>query len=594
VSPASALTFTNRTTADGLGSNYVLAVYVTDDTVYAGTLTGGLSISTDGGATFTNRTVANSRLGSNFVHAIYVADDTVYAGTNEGLSISTDGGATFTNRTTADGLADNRVYSVFATDDTVYAATFDGLSISTNGGTSFTTPLTGTRVWSVYAVDDTVYAGTEGQGLKISSDGGATFTTRTTADGLGANDPRGVYATGGTLYAATMYTFFGPPATGGLSMSTDGGATFTNDDTTSGLGSDQLYGVYATGGTIYAATRGGLSISSDGGATYTNYSTSNSAIGSNEVTGVFAKSGIVYAATDSGLSISGSTAPALSATPTTTTVMAGATTTVAISSTALPIPDDTVISAVSAAPGVATVTSSVNASGGTAAFTVNGVSAGTSNVTFSATGYASVVVPVTVTAPGPGPGPGPVPVFPPSPPLAVTGVAGDGSVEFSWTAPASNGSFPVTRYQAMVEPGGQSCLASAPELTCTITGLTNSTSYTATVRALNGAGWGAWSAPSAEVTPASPSILITGTRTEVRGKPGVVVNGTTSGFGAGAILRPWIRFPGQTSYTQGTASILVDVQGGVTWERRTGKAIYISIRSEDGTVESNRLILRVT
>jgi len=59
-----------------------------------------------------------------------------------------------------------------------------------------------------------------------------------------------------------------------------------------------------------------------------------------------------------------------------------------------------------------------------------------------------------------------------------------------------------------------------------------------------------------------------------------------------AILRPWIRFPGQTSYTQGTASILVDIQGGFTWERRTGKTIYISVRSEDNAVVSNRLILR--
>ena len=51
---------------------------------------------------------------------------------------------------------------------------------------------------------------------------------------------------------------------------------------------------------------------------------------------------------------------------------------------------------------------------------------------------------------------------------------------------------------------------------------------------------------------------------------------------------------GQTSCTQGTASILVDIQGSFTWERRTGKTIYISIRREEGTVASNRLILRVT
>ena len=80
----------------------------------------------------------------------------------------------------------------------------------------------------------------------------------------------------------------------------------------------------------------------------------------------------------------------------------------------------------------------------------------------------------------------------------------------------------------------------------------------------------------------------------MRGKPGIAVTGTTTGFGMGAILRPWIRFPGQTSSTQGTASILVDVQGGFSWERRTGKTIYITIRSQDGTVKSNRLILRTT
>lgn len=73
----------------------------------------------------------------------------------------------------------------------------------------------------------------------------------------------------------------------------------------------------------------------------------------------------------------------------------------------------------------------------------------------------------------------------------------------------------------------------------------------------------------------------------MRGKPGVIVTGTTTGFGMGAILRLWVRFPGQTSYTHGTASILVDVQGGFTWQRRTGKTIYIFIRSQDNTVVSN-------
>ena len=193
--------------------------------------------------------------------------------------------------------------------------------------------------------------------------------------------------------------------------------------------------------------------------------------------------------------------------------------------------------------------------------------------------------------------PPPPPVLPPSAPRDVVGVPGNREAGLSWTAPTSSGSFPISTYQAVVSPGGQSCLVAAPAVTCTISGLTNGTAYTATVRALNGAGWGPYSTASAAFTPlpsVSPSITITGTRAEVRGKPGIAVTGTTTGFGMGAILRPWIRFPGQTSYTQGTASILVDVQADFTWQRRTGKTIYISIRSEDNTVESNRLILRTT
>jgi hypothetical protein len=400
----------------------------------------------------------------------------------------------------------------------------------------------------------------------------------------------GVFAMGSTVYAATNG--------GGLSISTDGGATFTNRTSGpspgNGLGSNVVTGVYAVGSTVYAATSDGVSISTDGGATFTN---STSGLGSNIVIGVFAVGSTVYAATSNGLAISGPSLPALTASPASASVVSGATGTVAISSAARPLLDDTLVTAVSADTGVATVTSTVSSSGGSASFTVTGVSAGTSNVTFSATGYANVVVPVTVTTPTPGPGPAPAPVFPPSAPASVSGVAGDGSAVVSWTAPATSGSFPISSYQAVVSPGGQSCLVSVPALTCTVTGLTNGTAYTATVRALNGAGWGPYSAASAAFTPqpsVTPSITITGTRGEVRGKPGVVVTGTTTGFEMGAILRPWIRFPGQTSYTQGTASILVDVQGGFTWERRTGKTIYISIRSQDGTVVSNRLILRTT
>jgi hypothetical protein len=84
--------------------------------------------------------------------------------------------------------------------------------------------------------------------LSISTDGGANFVTRTTVDGLGSNVVYGVYESGGTIYAATS---------GGLSISTDGGATFTNYTTADDLANNRVYSVFASGGAVYAGTNGG-------------------------------------------------------------------------------------------------------------------------------------------------------------------------------------------------------------------------------------------------------------------------------------------------------------------------------------------------
>jgi len=308
---ASSLTFTNRTTTSGLGSNVVYGVYAVGSTVYAAT-DGGLSISTNGGTSFTNYTIANG-LGNNTVNGVYAVGSTVYAATSAGLSISTDGGANFTNYTTANGLGNNTVHGVYAVGSTVYAATSAGLSISTDGGANFTnyTVEGSASVFGVFATatggDTTVYAATAGRGLSITTNGGATFTRRTALQGLGSDFVNGVYAVGSTVYAATQRN---GPDPGGLSISTNGGTSFTNYTIANGLGNNTVNGVYAVGSTVYAATGtfgdatvGGLSISTDGGTSFTNYTTANG-LGNNTVYGVYAVGPTVYAATAGGLSMS--------------------------------------------------------------------------------------------------------------------------------------------------------------------------------------------------------------------------------------------------------------------------------------------------
>jgi len=260
VSATGALTTTSPTTVTGLtgGTEYSFFVEGTGadnvprqsdivtatptpcpDTVYAAT-EGGLGISTDGGTSFTNRTTADG-LGSNNVRGVFVVGSNVYAATNSGLSVSTDGGTTFTNRTTADGLGGNFVRVVFVVGSNVYAASSGGLSISTDGGVTFTNRTTadglGTiNVRGVFVAGSNVYAATQG-GLSISTDGGTTFTNRTTADGLGGDNVQGVFVLGLNVYAATQ---------GGLSISTNGGTSFDNrTDVNSGLASNLVIGLTA-------------------------------------------------------------------------------------------------------------------------------------------------------------------------------------------------------------------------------------------------------------------------------------------------------------------------------------------------------------
>jgi hypothetical protein len=52
-----------------------------------------------------------------------------------------------------------------------------------------------------------------------------------------------------------------------------------------------------------------------------------------------------------------------------------------------------------------------------------------------------------------------------------------------------------------------------------------------------------------------------------------------------------VRFPGQTTYTQGSALILVDEDGAFTWQRKTGKKTYVYVVTQEGTARSNRVVI---
>lgn len=115
---------------------------------------------------------------------------------------------------------------------------------------------------------------------------------------------------------------------------------------------------------------------------------------------------------------------------------------------------------------------------------------------------------------GPGSPSAPSALFTPyksaSAPTITSVAAGDTSVTVSWSAPNNNGS-PITRYDAEAQPGGSSCSTTGTGSSCTITGLTNGTSYTINVYATNEAGSGDTTVWPTGVTPrtmaGAPTLL---------------------------------------------------------------------------------------
>ena len=116
----------------------------------------------------------------------------------------------------------------------------------------------------------------------------------------------------------------------------------------------------------------------------------------------------------------------------------------------------------------------------------------------------------------------------PDSPTQVSGSVGDQSVTVSFTAPTDVGGSEITGYVATSNDGIGAAGSSSP---ITVTGLTNGTSYTFSVWAINALGYSSPSSPSSSVSPAAQYAYMLGFQSANRERVSILSSGNSSNFG---------------------------------------------------------------
>jgi photosystem II stability/assembly factor-like uncharacterized protein len=227
-------------------------------TVYVSTNGGGVLKSTDGGVHFSP---SSNGLAATQIQqlAIGVNDpNTLYVGAVDALYVSHDAGTTWT--VTPNFLSAFAIAVDPNDANTVYTAS-SSVQVSHDGGLTFSDisgPIVGVSLGMVLNPNNPLelFVGTTGGGAYHSTDGGANWTALSIDHTVWswAIDP-----IDGTVYAGSNH---------GVFKSTDGGNSYV---LAGSPGNGIVYSLAKSGPNLYAGTGGGgFSVSTDGGATWTN------------------------------------------------------------------------------------------------------------------------------------------------------------------------------------------------------------------------------------------------------------------------------------------------------------------------------------
>ena len=176
----------------------------------------------------------------------------------------------------------------------------------------------------------------------------------------------------------------------------------------------------------------------------------------------------------------------------------------------------------------------------------------------------------------------------PGAPTSPSAVAGNASATVTWTIPVSNGGSAILDYTATSSPGGFFATVSGPTATSVVvSGLTNGTAYTFTVRARNSIGSSLPSTATNAVTPVGGPTTFTSTADSYVSSAAKTTNygsATTMLFGATPSQHAYLMFnvTGTGSITNATLRVWATAAG-------TGASVHSTTTgwTESGLIYTN-------
>ncbi|GAA2569471.1 hypothetical protein GCM10010435_49360 [Winogradskya consettensis] len=437
-----------------------------------------------------------------------------------GYQVSTDDGSTWaglavttsgtTNTGTVTGLTNGRTYAL-----RVRAYSLGGTGAASAGTAVVLPALAPTAPSGLVAIaGDTTVAlmfappsangGAAITGYEASTDDGTTWSALATTDGLlGMRNATLTGLVNGTTYAIRVRALnpTGPSPASDSASATPRGAAYAPTGLTAVPGNGQAVLTFTTpadgGNTLL-----GYQVSTDNGGTWSALTVSTSGT-TNTATVTGLTNGITYSVRVRALNLGGAGAPSATATVTPATVPGAPT-------------------GVAAAPGNTQITVTYTAPASTGGSPVTGYQVSTDDgATWAALPASGIVTGLTngtpyavrvraLNAVGAGASSAQVSVTPvpntPDPPTGLSAVRGDRSATLTFTPPAMTGASPISSYDVSTDNGATWAALAASKV---VTGLTNGTTYTVQVRAVNASGPGPASA-SATVTPATTPGAPTG------------------------------------------------------------------------------------